>query len=253
MNFFVVVNGRKGKQALIIIVAALFTAIFLYLENALNNTVFSTEDGPRAIYKGDERGEKIALTFDVNWGDEHILNILEVLKKEKLNATFFILADWAERHPEVVTQIAEDGHEIGSKGYSYKDYSELEASEIKTDILKSKDVFKVLQVKAAPLLRPPTGNINEEVIATASEVGYTVVHWSIDSQDWLRPGTKEITKNVTKNLNGGDIILLHASDSASQTAEALPSIIQFIKKKGYKNVTVTELITNTDTKSGEIN
>lgn len=252
MKFFVVLNGKKLKQLLIIVVAAFFTAGILYMEK-IDMSVFSTDKGPRAIYKG-ESSNKISLTFNISWGDEKALPILDILKDHKIkNATFFISASWAERHPDIIDRILEDGHEIGSMGYKYKNYTSLDSNKIKQDILFAQDVFTELGVKEINLLRPPKGDFNREILEITNSINYSVVHWSINSRDSENPGVENIVKYTLEKLKGGDIVLLHASDSAKQTAKALPTILKGIKKKGLKNVSVSELISNTETNTKQIN
>ncbi|MBM7588414.1 polysaccharide deacetylase family sporulation protein PdaB [Bacillus pakistanensis] len=245
MNFFYTLNAKKLKQLSLILIISFFTAVFLYSGSLSILPVFSTEDGPKAIYKG-EKG--IALTFNVGWGDEKAEPILEELEKQDVDsATFFLSGAWAERHPELVEKIVKKGYEIGSLGYAYSDYSEMEEKEIRKDILKAQDVFQKLNIKDIKLLRVPTGHFDKKTLAVADKIGLTVVHWSVNSQDWRNPGVDEIIKN-TSSSKKGDIILLHASDSAKQTKEALPSIIKELKGKG-EFVTVSELIANGDTKT----
>jgi polysaccharide deacetylase family sporulation protein PdaB len=253
MNFFFIVNGKKVKHSLIIIIAAFFTAGILFIESTLTDPVFSTKEGPRAIYKGEGNDKRVALTFDISWGDERAIPILDTLKTNNIKgSTFFLSASWAERHPDVVKRIIEDGHEVGSMGYNWKDYTTMEEQKIKNDILLAEEVFKTLGVKEVSLLRPPTGNFDEKVLKVAENVGYTVVHWSINSEDWMNPGTEVIIKNV-QNMKAGDIVLLHASDSAKQTEKAIPQIAKLLSKKGYKNYSISELIANTESKTNEVN
>lgn len=253
MNFFFILNGKRVKQTIIIIVAAFFTASIFYVENIVQQPVFSTKNGPRAIYKGDSKEKKIALTFDISWGDEKATPILDTLKKEGItNTTFFLSAVWAEQHPNIVKRIVDDGHEIGSKGYKYVDYTKLEDQQIRKDISHANEVFKKLGVKNITLLRTPTGSLNQNVISIAEKLGLTVVHWSIDSQDWTNPGVAKVTENVLNKLHKGDIILLHASDSAIQTNEALPQIIRGIKEEELSFGTVSDLISNAEVKSKEV-
>jgi polysaccharide deacetylase family sporulation protein PdaB len=252
MNFFFILNGKKIKHSLIIVIAAFFTAGILFMESSLNEPVFSTKEGPRAIYKGEGKDKKVALTFDISWGDENAIPILDSLKTNNIKgATFFLSASWAERHPDIVKRILDDGHEIGSMGYQWKNYSSMEEQKIKRDILQAQEVFKTLGVKDVNLLRPPTGNFNEKVLKVADSVGYTVVHWSVNSEDWTNPGTDKILKNV-KNMKPGDIVLLHASDSAKQTVKAIPEISKLMKNNGYKNYSVSELIANTEAQTKEV-
>ena len=166
-------------------------------------------------------------------------------------ATFFLAGSWAERHPDLVSRIVKDGYEIGILGYEYKDYRDLEDVKIGQDISKAQEAFRKLNVKNIKLLRAPTGHFDERTLKIANRYGYTVVHWSVDSKDWNNPGVPTIVKNVNK-AEKGDIILLHASDSAKQTAKALPLILKNIQQKGLKLISVSELIANGEASSREI-
>ncbi len=249
MNFFVILNGKALKNVVLILVAAFFTAWFLYIENLTQIPVFSTKDEPKAIYRG-ESG--IALTFNIGWGDEKAEPILDTLKKENVkNATFFLAGSWAESHPDIVAKIVKQGYEIGILGYNYEDYTELEDIKISQDISKAQEVFKKLNVKDIKVLRAPTGHFDKRTLKIAKRYGYTVVHWGVDSKDWQNPGVEKIVENVKKADNGA-IVLLHASDAAKQTEKALPFILQEIHKKGIKLVSVSEMIANGEVRSKEI-
>lgn len=249
MNFFFVLNGKRMKQIALIIVSAFFTAWIVYMENLVQMPVFSTKDGPKAVYKGEK---DIALTFNIGWGDEKAAPILDVLEKENVkSATFFLSGAWAERHPDLVERIAKQGYEIGILGYGYEDYTALEETEIRKDLAKAQTAFGKLNIKKISLIRAPTGHFDKRTLKIAERFGFTVVHWSIDSEDWTNPGVKKILKNMD-NAAAGDIVLLHASDSAKQTAKALPDIIKGLKGKGLNFVSVSEMIANGKTKSEEV-
>lgn len=249
MNFFYVLNGKSIKQVLLVIVAAFFTAWFLYLENFLHIPAFSGNGEPKAVYKGEK---DIALTFNIGWGDEKAEPILDVLKKENIStATFFLSGSWAESHPDIVERIVKEGYEIGILGYDFLNYRELEESEIRKDLSKAQEAFKKLNIKDIKLIRAPSGQFDQKTLKVADQLGFTVVHWSVDSKDWKNPGVEEIRNNV-KNAKKGDIILLHASDSAKQTAKALPGIIESLNRKKLKYVSVSEMIANADTTVKEV-
>src|SRR3954452_10796333 len=174
MNFFYVFNGKTIKQLLLIGVTALFTAWFLFLGNIVQVPVFSSKDGPKAVYKGEK---DIALTFNIGWGDEKAEPILDVLKKENVKAaTFFLAGSWAERHPDTVSRIVKEGYEIGILGYGFEDYTELEDVNIGKDISKAKEAFRKLNIKDLKLLRAPTGHFDERTLKISERYGYTVVH-----------------------------------------------------------------------------
>lgn len=249
MNFFYVLNAKSIKQILIIVIAAFFTAWFFYMENMVQIPAFSAKNEPKAIYKGEK---DLALTFNIGWGDEKAEPILDILKKENAPAaTFFLSGSWAERHPDLVARMVKEGYEIGILGYEYKDYTDLEEEKIRRDIMKAQESFKKLNVKNIELLRAPTGDFDKRTLKIAERFGYTVVHWSLDTKDWTNPGTATIVDNASK-AKKGDILLMHASDSAKQTAEALPLVLKNIRSKNIKMVTVSEMIANGDSKSAEI-
>lgn len=249
MNFFMILSGKKLKQFLFILVISLFTALFFYSQTTAQVAVFSTKDGPKAIYKG-ENG--IALTFNIGWGDQKAEPIIDTLiKNEVKSATFFLSGSWAERHPDIVEKIVKSGYEIGNLGYAYEDYIDLESSKIKQDVLKAQEVFKKLNVKNIKLLRSPTGHFDKKTLKVADQLGLTVVHWSVNSEDWTNPGVKQIVKNIDKAKNG-DIVLMHASDGAKQTKEALPDIISKLKGRGTF-INVSDMIANGKVKTTLIN
>jgi peptidoglycan-N-acetylglucosamine deacetylase len=249
MNFFFVLNGKSLKSIALILVSAFFAAWFVYMQGYAQIPVFSTKDGPKALYRGEK---DLALTFNIGWGDEKAEPILDILKRENVKGvTFFLAGSWAERHPDIVNRIVKDGYEIGILGYAYEDYTSLKDAEISKDISKAQEVFKKLNVKNIKLLRAPTGHFDKRTLQIASRYGYTVVHWHIDSKDWTNPGVTKIVENVDK-AQKGDIVLLHASDSAKQTANALPQVIQDVRSKGLKFVTVSEMIANGNVHSSEV-
>ncbi|AGN34622.1 polysaccharide deacetylase family sporulation protein PdaB [Bacillus paralicheniformis] len=253
MNHFYVWHMKRIKQLIIIMIAAFATASFFYVQNLLPLPVFSTESGAKAVYRGDSDTNEVALTFNISWGDQKAMPILDTLKANGIkDATFFLSASWAERHPDVVERIRKDGHQIGSMGYAYKNYSQMKKSEIKKDLTKAQNSFQKLGLEDLTLLRPPTGQFNKDVLDVAKQYGYTVVHYSINSDDWTNPGVQKIVQNVNETVSAGDIVLFHASDSAKQTKEALPEIVHHLRSKGLKNVTVSDLIANTDAKSSEV-
>ncbi|WP_457983091.1 polysaccharide deacetylase family sporulation protein PdaB [Bacillus paralicheniformis] len=253
MNHFYVWHMKRIKQLIIIMIAAFATASFFYVQNLLPLPVFSTESGAKAVYRGDSDTNEVALTFNISWGDQKAMPILDTLKVNGIkDATFFLSASWAERHPDVVERIRKDGHQIGSMGYAYKNYSQMKKSEIKKDLTKAQNSFQKLGLEDLTLLRPPTGQFNKDVLNVAKQYGYTVVHYSVNSDDWTNPGVQKIVQNVNETVSAGDIVLFHASDSAKQTKEALPEIVHHLRSKGLKNVTVSDLIANTDAKSSEV-
>ena len=249
MPFFYVTNARRGKQLVLLLIIAFFTALFFYVEFLAVSPSFSINGQPKIIYKG-EKG--VALTFNIGWGDEKAEEILKALKEENIDAaTFFLAGSWVERHPHIVKMITDQGYEIGLLGYSYNDYTELEEPEIERDITKGLEAFRKAGIEKPLLLRTPTGDVDRRVLKIAEKSNLTLVHWSINSMDWKNPGTKVIAKHVSQ-AKKGDIILLHASDAAKQTAKAIPLIKEQIAAKKLKLLSVSEMISNSKSTSHEI-
>lgn len=246
MNFFYTFNMKTIKQVLLIAMIAFFVAWGLFATKFIYKPASTVEDGTSAIYKGKQN---IALTFNIGWGDEKAQPIIdELIDNEIKAATFFLAGSWAERNPDLVKKIVDQGFEIGLLGYEYKDYTKLDEKEIRRDINLGLNSFQKLNIKDVKYLRAPTGNFDDKTLKVATQYGLTVIHWSIDSKDWTNPGVEKIIKKV-KQARQGDIVLLHASDSAKQTLAAIPHLIDHFEKKSLKLVTITELIANAETNS----
>ncbi|MFZ2462728.1 MAG: polysaccharide deacetylase family sporulation protein PdaB [Caldibacillus thermoamylovorans] len=248
MNYFFVLNGKKLKQLTIIILTSFVSAWFLYIQN-FSFGVFSTSDGPKAIYKG-KNG--VALTFNISWGNTKAEPIIDLLVENNVkSATFFLSGSWAEQHPNIVEKIVKAGYDIGLLGYDYLEYDDIEDVKIRQDLLKAEEAMKKLNVKHKKLVRAPSGHFDSRFVKIADQLGYSVVHWSIDSKDWKNPGVTKIVENVSQ-AKKGDIILFHASDSAKQTAVALPEIINLLKNKHLSLTTVSDMLIEGNTTTKEI-
>ncbi|WP_339181587.1 polysaccharide deacetylase family sporulation protein PdaB [Oceanobacillus sp. FSL W7-1293] len=240
MNHFYTIrlNRKKIILSTVIILAA---AILIWTQTPSIVTMF-TKDEPAALSKGNEDLEDVAVTFNISWGEEKVESILEVLEKEEVQATFFVSGEWAERHPDLLEAISEGTHEIGLLGYRYKSYLDQEPEQIKQDLIKAQEVMDKLGYEDIHLLRTPHGHLNEEIIELAESMQFQVVHWNVNPDDWENPGVESIIDEVMDQTENGDIILLHASDSAKQTAEALESVLPGLKNKGYGLITISEMV-----------
>ncbi|HLS59859.1 MAG TPA: polysaccharide deacetylase family sporulation protein PdaB [Virgibacillus sp.] len=241
MDDFYVWEFSKWKRWLFIITLSLFIALFLWFGRPSSLFVFS-KDTPTALIKGNESEENISLTFNISWGEEKVEGILKELKQNQVQATFFVSGEWAERHPAIVERIIEDKHELGMLGYRYKSYLDQEIGQVRKDLLYAKEIFGKLGYEDIELLRPPSGHFNEDVIELAEELGYKVIHWNVNPNDWKNPGAQTIIDHVMEQTSNGDIVLLHASDSAKQTAKALKTILPGLENKGYRFVPISELM-----------
>lgn len=241
MDHFYVVDFNRRRRFILFGIIGLFVAGFILLQ-VNNGSLWANDSNEVALTKGNAEEPNVALTFNISWGEEKVYDILEKLKQEEVQATFFLSGEWAERHPTIVERIAEDEHEIGMLGYRYKSYLDQEIEQVQKDLFLAQEVFSKLGYENLKLLRTPSGHFNEEVLELAKSMGFEVVHWNINPNDWENPGTESIVDTVMKNTSNGDILLLHASDSAKQTAGALETILPGLKNKGFTFVPISELI-----------
>lgn len=242
---------------MVIILTAMLLAIGIAYAERDTITVFTDREkanSPQAIYKVDTKEKKIALTFDISWGETRTTPILDILKEKKVNkATFFLSSPWSQRHQDIVKRIVADGYEIGSHGHKHDFYSKYSEEEMRNQIGKAHTILTELTGKQPNLIRMPNGDFDKRVLRVAADMGYTVVQWDTDSKDWMNPGVDTIVNNVLSKAHPGDIVLLHASDSCKQTHLALPTIIDRLRAQGYEFVTVSELIAGSQVKSQEVN
>jgi len=232
---------RKFKKQLLLlgavfVCAAFFGALFYQQQ------VVTTTGKKYAIYKVKTDKKVAALTFDISWGTKVPEPVLDTLKKYNVKCTFFISGPWAVKHPEFPRRIVAEGHEIASHGEEHVNLSEYSKEEVKKNILTAHQKIKEVTGVEPNLIRTPNGDWNDMVLTTAEELNYKVVQWSADSLDWKKPGVAAITSNVLKKVEPGAIILMHASDTCLQTPEALPQVLEGLKKQGYQLVKVSELL-----------
>lgn len=199
--------------------------------------------GPIAIAGTRTDQKVVALTFDHSWGNKFTPSILDTLQKNNLKVTFFIMGPWAVKYPEVAKRMVSDGHEIASHGYRHENYGDMSPNWVREDIQKAHEQIKEVTGAEAKLIRPPNGHYSQKSLTTTDELGYKTIIWNVDSLDWKNPGRDVIVERVMKRIKPGAIILLHASDTPVQTADALPILLEKIKAEGYQIVPVGELLT----------
>lgn len=227
--------------ALALCVCVLLAGAFFYLPDVVS--VSSSVNGrDLPIYCVQTNKPQIALTFDAAWGNEDTEQILSVLKKHNVNVTFFATGGWVESYPDDVKMILDAGHDLGNHSENHKNMSQLSTDEMKSELMMVHDKVKNLTGYEMCLFRPPYGDYSNEVIRTASSLGYYSIQWDVDSLDWKDYGVDSIIDTVCnhKHLGNGSIILCH--NGAKYTAQALDTLITTLQEKGYEFVKVSDLI-----------
>ncbi len=205
----------------------------------VSNTVNGRE---LPIYSVETEEKKVALSFDAAWGNEDTQEILDILAKYNVRATFFMTGGWVESYPEDVKKIQAAGHDLGNHSENHKNMSQLTDEQCQEELMKVHNKVKELTGVEMNLFRPPYGDYDNHVITNAKACGYYAIQWSVDSLDWKDYGVDSIIKTVTehKELKNGAIILMH--NGAKYTHEALPTVIEKLQAAGYELVPISELI-----------
>lgn len=186
--------------------------------------------------------KKVALTFDVSWGNKDIHKILDILEIYQARASFFVTGMWAEKYPQEVKAIQDKGHDLGNHSEDHKNMKGLSLEEKDLEIQRAHQRIEKLTGIQMDLFRPPYGDYDDEVIMRAKEQGYDTVLWNVDSMDWKDYGKDQIVNTVLrhKELTNGSIIRFHCG--TKYTAEALGEVIQGLQEQGYEITPLSGLI-----------
>ena len=196
----------------------IFAALALVLVTILSVSVYFT--GAYAVYYGNtprlvpiysvEREDKVvSISFDCAWGTEYTDDILKALKVSDVRATWFMVEFWTEKYEDFVKKISEAGHEIGTHSSTHSYMSKQNAEEIKLELSSSAEAIEKITEKKVELFRPPYGDYDDELIKTASELGYYTIQWDVDSLDWKDLSAADIAMRVINGVKNGSIILMH--------------------------------------------
>ncbi|HHY10483.1 MAG TPA: polysaccharide deacetylase family protein [Firmicutes bacterium] len=190
-------------------------------------------------YQGPGLEPKVALMINIDWGEEFILGMLEVLAARGVLATWFPTGRWAEKEPELAEKIAAAGHEIGNHGGWHGLAGKMSRSEVTRLIQEGEDKIMAATGQKPQIFAPPAGDFNKQTVAAAAELGYKTVLWTVDTVDWQRPQPTVIIDRVLSGVTNGALILMHPT---KPTLEALPIILEHLENRGYVCVTVSELL-----------
>jgi peptidoglycan-N-acetylglucosamine deacetylase len=195
-------------------------------------------------------GPYIAMTFDDGPSAETTPRLLDILKQRNIKATFFEIGQNAERNPAIVKRILAEGHEIGNHSWTHPQLSKLPDERVTEEITKTQDAIKNASGSGytPTLLRPPYGAITARQREwIEKQFGLSIIMWSVDPFDWKRPGASVIEQRILAGARPGAIILSH--DIHKQTVDAMPATLDALAAKGFKFVTVSQLIAMNKPKS----
>ncbi len=199
-------------------------------------------------FAGGKRGSKqIALTYDDGPNDRHTMNLLEVLAKHNVRATFFMIGSFVKQRPEVARAVAHAGHVIGNHTFTHPRLIFKSAAETRSELAGCHQSLQDAIGEHSNLFRPPFGGRRPATLRVARELGLQTVMWNVTGYDWKGLPAAAIEEKVDRQMRGGDVILLHDGShralgaGRAQTLVATENLIRRYSDQGYEFVTVEEM------------
>jgi len=227
------------RQLAVLACAAAAAAMFLVV-NYPSAATAAAAQRQLPIYCVARDQKMLAISFDAAWGNEDTQQLIDILGKYHIKATFFVVGAWVDKYPESVKALHEAGHEVMNHSNNHAHMTKLSREEIVADVNACNDKIEAVTGVRPSLIRPPYGEYDDNVITAIRSAGMEPIQWDVDSLDWKELSAGEITKRVTSKVQPGSIVLFH--NAALHTPEALPGIIEALLQDGYTFVPISQLI-----------
>lgn len=183
----------------------------------------------------------LAMTFDDGPHPTLTPKLLDILKERNIKCTFFVIGKNAKAYPKIIQRMLAEGHEIANHTWTHCSLTSRSDAQIRSELQQSEDALVAAANYRPHLIRPPYGAINTRIKQLMfTDFGYPTVMWSVDPQDWRRPGSSVVTSRLVNGAHPGAIMLSH--DIHAPTIQAMPSMFDQLLAKGYQFVTVSQLI-----------
>jgi peptidoglycan/xylan/chitin deacetylase (PgdA/CDA1 family) len=231
-----VLLGRAAPALAAVPVAAGLALTWMLVPQVLPGATFA---------RGRRDGDAMALTFDDGPNGDHTRAILDVLRREGVRATFFLVGDAAARQPDLVRAIAADGHVIGNHTMHHRILSFLSRRDVEDEIGGAQEAITAAGVPRPTLFRAPHGFRGPFLGAALRRLDLAPCAWSHGVWDTDRPGAEVIAGRSRTAVGPGAVLLLHDGGEGAdrgQTAAALPAIIAAARARGLRLVTLPELM-----------
>lgn len=187
------------------------------------------------------RDPVVALTFDDGPHATLTPRLLDLLKAQGVRATFFVIGMNVEQNPDVLRRIVAEGHEVGNHSWSHPNLARLPEPAWRAQLQETHDLIARTIGQGPRFMRPPYGDITpDQEGLIASDFRYRVILWSVDPDDWKEPSRPVLLHRVVSRAEPGAVILLH--DIHASTVEAVPAMIEGLRRRGLSFVTVSELM-----------
>ena len=186
-------------------------------------------------------GPFIAMTFDDGPNKTLTPKLLDLLASHHMKATFFVVGENAAEYPDIMKRAVREGHEIGNHSWSHPNLGKMSDESVRRELKRTDEAITSAIGTRTTLMRPPYGSITaRQKRWIHDEFGYRIILWDVDPLDWKRPGPSVVCSRILKETRAGSIVLAH--DIHASTIEAMPATFDQLQAKGFKFVTVSELL-----------
>ncbi|MFB7898053.1 polysaccharide deacetylase family protein [Streptomyces xiamenensis] len=185
-------------------------------------------------------GKKIAITLDDGPHPTYTPQVLKLLRTYKVPGTFFVIGENAHSHPDLVRAIADEGHVVANHSWSHPQLDTLSQKRVRRELGDTCDIIQDILGAPPDLARAPYGAWDKASLTVCAELGMEPLGWSVDTNDWARPGTSSIAGSVLEGAHSGAIVLTHdGGGDRSQTVTALGQVLPKLLDRGYELVLPT--------------
>ncbi|QDY80469.1 polysaccharide deacetylase family protein [Streptomyces qinzhouensis] len=196
----------------------------------------------RCFRHGPRDRREIALTFDDGPDPAHTREVLDLLARYGVHATFFCVGLHVNALPDEVRRIVDAGHSLGNHTWSHPFLPDLTARQFRLQIDRTADAFDRAVGSVPTVFRPPYGCRTPEMLSELLAGGLTLALWDVDSWDWAGPGPEKITRTVLDHVRPGSMILMHdGGGDRRQGVEALPAVLEGLLEQDYRFVSADTL------------
>ncbi len=191
--------------------------------------------------RGTANGKYIAMTFDDGPVAANTTRVLNMLKQRNIKATFYVIGRRAKNNPAIMRRMVAEGHEVGNHTWTHGNLMKMGDSQIISELTKTRDAVIAATGIKPRTMRPPYGALStRQRRMVFNKLGYPVIFWDVDPEDWKKPGVNVIKNRIVGHTRAGSIILLH--DLHKSSVDAVPATLDALLRQGYKFVTVSQLI-----------
>ena len=228
------------RRSLSLLVCGIVACMMFYLVNYPAAVDASASARQLPIYCVQRDQKLVSISFDAAWGNEDTQQLIDILDRFSVKATFFVVGDWVDKYPESVQALHNAGHEVMNHSNTHSHYPQLSVEESVADLNACNDKVEAVTGVRPTLVRLPYGDYDDNTIRAVRSIGMEPIQWDVDSLDWKEIPADEIVQRVTGKVQPGSIVLFH--NAALHTPEALPTILETLIQEGYTFVPISQLI-----------